>query len=157
MDIKEQELSPRAKRAEAVEKALGKWRHDPKAKPYTAGWQGKSRQRHKGARQPLLANWGLYTTELCPKCGGGIMSNGNLFCEFWLGDADTKVWDECDWALPHPQTKYADKLISWKIVGYWESESRDGERWFTHETEPKRPAPRTRKKVEPAKELEELE
>lgn len=61
-----------------------------------------------------VGNHGTPTGVKCPKCGGGIVYNGNHFCEHWE--------ETCDWALPHPQVDRVDQEISYQLVGYWEEE-----------------------------------
>jgi len=109
---------------------------------YEPGWCGTARG----------GQFGTYTAESCPRegCTGKIISNGNYFCEFWTWYPDDKPVDysagECDWALPHPQTEYADKMISWRLSGYWEEgevqdpNDRYNTLWIVHKTEPEKPA-----------------
>jgi hypothetical protein len=81
----------------------------------------------------MIENYGEPTSEKCPKCGGQILSNGNLFCENWTYPYEG-VEDTCDWALPHPQETLVDKQISFRVSGYWEEETVD--QWITHREEP---------------------
>jgi hypothetical protein len=84
-------------------------------------------------------NWlqnGDPTEEKCPKCGSTILYNGNYFCKNWNYPATE---NDCDWALPHPQTELVDKRICFKLVGYWEEGEKviNGEsRWIVHREEP---------------------
>jgi len=49
------------------------------------------------------------TAERCPKDGARIVYNGNYFCEnFGKG---------CDWALPHPARKKADRELALRLTG----------------------------------------
>ena len=49
------------------------------------------------------------TLEHCPRCGATVVYNGNYFCEHW-GTA-------CDWAMPHPPVKQADRELSLRLTG----------------------------------------
>lgn len=58
----------------------------------------------------------------CPRCGSPITYNGNYYCQAW-GWRGLSV--TCNWALPHPQETYEDRLIAWQLTGAWESEDGD--------------------------------
>lgn len=122
-----------------------------KPRKYEPGWSGYTRGGYSpGLGHPNGTNFGTYTAEDCPRenCQGKVVYNGNYFCEFWGWDPDGKPLPEgaCDWALPHPQTEYADKLLSWKLTGAWEQgevpdpNDRYNTLWIEHNTEPAKPA-----------------
>jgi hypothetical protein len=68
------------------------------------GW---NTSRDKREKAPLSSGW--TTLESCPECGGVIIYNGNYFCErFGAG---------CDWALPHPARKKADRELRLRLIG----------------------------------------
>lgn len=52
---------------------------------------------------------GRLTLEHCPKCGESIVYNGNYFCE--------DLFNGCDWALPHPARKKADRALVLRLTG----------------------------------------
>jgi predicted RNA-binding Zn-ribbon protein involved in translation (DUF1610 family) len=52
---------------------------------------------------------GKATLEKCPDCGGTIVYNGNYFCQ-WFGD-------DCDWALPSPPRREADRDLALRLTG----------------------------------------
>lgn len=59
------------------------------------------------SRQETAA--GRVTLEHCPSCGARIIYNGNYFC------VDYGI--VCDWALPHPARKKADRELAMRLVG----------------------------------------
>lgn len=84
-----------------------------------------------------ISNEGNPTKERCPNCNAIILYNGNYFCENW---SNSPKEDECDWALPHPQTLLTDKKIAFALDGYWEEGEKiiKGEpHWIIHREEPK--------------------
>lgn len=52
---------------------------------------------------------GAETAERCPDCGARVVYNGNYFCE--------RFGKACDWALPHPARKKADREIALRLTG----------------------------------------
>jgi len=98
---------------------------------YEPGWSGETRG----------GQLGKYTAEDCPRkgCSGKIVYNGNNFCEFWAWHPDEKPVDyeagECDYALPHPQVEYQDRLLSWNLDRTWECEL--PESYHRHITKPR--------------------
>jgi len=125
----------------------------PTKKPakYQPGWTGPTR----GGYSPETVaagdtrNYGTYTGERCPKsgCPGMVVYNGNYFCEFWAWRPSEKYEEgECNWALPHPQTEYADKMVSFRLTGAWEfgeiedPSDRHNTLWIEYKEEPVNPA-----------------
>lgn len=49
------------------------------------------------------------TLERCPECSARIVYNGNYFCEYFD--------HYCNWALPHPPRKQADKDLLFWLTG----------------------------------------
>jgi len=112
-----------------------------KPRKYEPGWSGNT-------RGDFLT--GTYTDQDCPRegCPGKIVYNGNYLCEYWAWYSDRKVdYDagECDYGLPHPQTEYQDRLLSWKLTGAWEEgevpdpNDRYNTLWIEHKSEPVKP------------------
>lgn len=85
----------------------GNWRcisyADPAAGDFReCGWT-TARQLRGGDRSTL---------EKCPDCGGTIVYNGNYFCENLGGEPLG-----CNWALPHPAVREADRDLSLRLTG----------------------------------------
>jgi len=105
-------------------------------------------------------NYGTYTAEDCPLagCPGKVVYNGNYFCEYWGWVPRGELPEgTCTWAMPHPQTEYADRLLSWKLTGAWEEgeipdpRDRNNTLWVTHQTEPVDPNPAEQVSADPIK------
>jgi len=99
---------------------------------YEPGWSGDL---------PSGQGCGKYTDQKCPRegCSGKVVYNGNYFCEHWTWRPSRKVdYDagECDYALPHPQTEYLDRLLSWNLTREWECELPDSMHRHTTKPEP---------------------
>lgn len=125
--------------SESEETSVGKSHRPDKPGKYKLGWTGYTRGGYAPASgNPGGANYGTYTAEDCPReeCPGKVVYNGNYFCEYWGWDPKGKPLPEgaCDWALPHPQTEYADRLVSWNISREWECEL--PESYHRHVTKP---------------------